>query len=318
MTAPRVDRTASAPGKLILAGEYAVLEGGTAVVIAVDRRATARAGTREPSPFLDALHAALVARHGAEHPRARRAAALTVDTAAFASHGRKLGLGSSAAATVAAAALALAAEGEAPDAAEVFELAAAAHGDAQGRRGARGSGADLAACTYGGALAFARRGGDVSIEPLPAPRSITLLPFFTGHSADTVTLVGRVRAAGAAVAPCLDAIARAADALASALRRDDAEAIRGAIRDGGDALAALGERAGVDLETPAVRAARQALAPLGAAVKTTGAGGGDLAIAALAPDADPGLAAEALARAGCEPLPLGIDLCGVDLRPQAL
>jgi phosphomevalonate kinase len=35
---------ASAPGKLLLAGEYSVLEGGVAVVMAVDRRARARIG----------------------------------------------------------------------------------------------------------------------------------------------------------------------------------------------------------------------------------------------------------------------------------
>jgi phosphomevalonate kinase len=328
--------TASAPGKLLLAGEYAVLDGATAVVIAVDRRATARRAARQPSPFLDALAAQLARRHGAHHPCAQAATAnIAVDTAEFSRGGQKLGLGSSAAATVAAAALALAATdptAAALDRDAVFELAFAAHGDAQGQRGSRGSGADIAAATYGGVLTYRTR-TDASPEPgiapasrgcdraaLPVPQSVTLLPFFTGHSADTVTMVARVHAARAAGATraSLEAIAAAALALAEALQRDDASAILRAIRQGGAALAALGEAAGHDLETAAVRAARAALARFGGAAKTTGAGGGDLAIAVLPREEDRNAATAALIEAGCQVVPLAIDRRGVDLAAPPL
>ena len=55
---------ASAPGKLHLAGEYAVLDGAEAVVAAIDRRVIARAdgAASEPSPFLAAVADALAAR----------------------------------------------------------------------------------------------------------------------------------------------------------------------------------------------------------------------------------------------------------------
>jgi phosphomevalonate kinase len=56
---------ATAPGKLHLAGEYAVLDGAEAVVCAVDRRAIARpSGRGEDSPFLDEVVAELIRRRG--------------------------------------------------------------------------------------------------------------------------------------------------------------------------------------------------------------------------------------------------------------
>lgn len=313
--------TASAPGKLLLAGEYAVLRGAEAVVVAMDRRAVATwpaAGPRADSPFLDALVARLRQRLGADHLGARAAAELAVDTAAFSHQGQKLGLGSSAAATVAAAALALGAGGQGVSAAAVFELAAAAHGDAQGRRGTRGSGADIAASAYGGALRFALGERGASVAPLPLPRSVTLVPFFTGVSADTVTMVAHVERAGAAAAPALAAIAAAAAELATAFERDRADAIVAAVAAGGRALAELGQRAGYDLETAAVRAARAHLEPLGAAVKTTGAGGGDLAVAVAPAEIGRNDVAAALIQAGCQVLPLSIDPSGVDLRQPSV
>ncbi len=329
--AARAARTASAPGKLLLAGEYAVLSGATAVVTAVDRRAIARREPRRSSPFLDALAAQLAARHGATAGTLD----IVVDTSSFSRDGQKLGLGSSAAATVAAAALALAdladrdatAAHEADDAsldpAALFELAFAAHGDAQGARGSRGSGADIAASTYGGVLAYqlidpvtdpsidplAAAGSSAAARctPLPLFRSVHLLAFFTGTSADTVTMVGKVHSAGDATRASLEAIARASEDLARAIQRDDPSAILRAIRDGGAGIAALGAAAGYDIETAAVRVARDALARLGGEVKTTGAGGGDLAIAVVPREVDPDEAAAALIEAGCQVVPLSID-----------
>jgi phosphomevalonate kinase len=331
----RTSRVASAPGKLLLAGEYAVLGGATAVVIAVDRRAVARRAPRQTSPFLDALAAQLIARFGAEHAGARACATdIAVDTSDFSRGGHKLGLGSSAAATVAAAALAIA--DLAPQSRDpgdedrdedlddhsltawrddVFALAAAAHGDAQGARGSRGSGADIAAATYGGTLAYCVSDGAVKWRRLRTPRAVQLLPFFTGHSADTVTMVAKVQAAGDITRKSLDAIARASEDLARAFERDDASAILRAVREGGSGLAALGEAAGHDLETSSVRAARAALAPFGGAVKTTGAGGGDLALAVIPSGQSPDEAVAALIQAGCQMVPLAIDPRGARIHP---
>src|SRR6185295_6697990 len=100
---------ATAPGKLILTGEYAVLDGAPAVVVAVDRRAVARrhATPRGSSPFLVAVAEEIAARRGANDPAARAALEVSVDSTAFYNRAQKLGLGSSAAVTVAATALSL-------------------------------------------------------------------------------------------------------------------------------------------------------------------------------------------------------------------
>jgi phosphomevalonate kinase len=348
---------ATAPGKLILAGEYAVLDGAPAVVMAVDRRAIAtldpapRAGSAAPSPFLAAVAAELLARRGAGDPAARAAPAIAVSSEAFYEGGHKLGLGSSAAVTAAATARALAEAGPL-DRAEVAAIALAAHAAAQGPRGARGSGADVAAAVHGGLLAYRRAGsgawdrdgGGAAEDPPPAvaplawPAGLQWIAFFTGASADTAQLVAAVaqarRAQGRAVGAALIAIGEASAALCAALAphgRADADAALAAFARAAAAMDALAAATAAPLVPPRVAAARAALAPLGAVVKTTGAGGGDLAIAVLpAPaagprgavsPANPGdadgprtAAARALIKIGCAPLPLRLDEAGVDTR----
>ncbi|TMQ03453.1 MAG: hypothetical protein E6J90_53440, partial [Deltaproteobacteria bacterium] len=204
---------ATAPGKLIVTGEYAVLDGATALVVAVDRRAVARrnAQPRGSSPFLVAVAAEIAARWGADHPAAGAALEISVDSSAFYDRasqrrlavtplgssvaasaidpgrpagiggGQKLGLGSSAAVTVAATALALESldRRSAIDRDEILEVALAAHARAQGPRGARGSGADIAASVHGGTIAFSRpAAGPCQIERRTWPDSVTLVPFF--------------------------------------------------------------------------------------------------------------------------------------------
>src|SRR5439155_4713526 len=146
-----------APGKLILTGESAVLDGAPALVVAVDRRVVARRHADKVGPvrgsarFLLAVADVLAARVGTS----AAAAALEVacDSSAFYADGHKLGLGSSAAVTVAATALALGAHDDLGDdawRARVRVLAQEAHRRAQGG----GSGADIAACVYGGVIEF--------------------------------------------------------------------------------------------------------------------------------------------------------------------
>ncbi len=86
----------------MLIGEYAVLDGGPAVVAAIDCYAVAQLlpAADAVSPFVAAAQAeagAVLAGLG----RAAPGGVPVIDTAAFSLDGRKLGLGSSAAATVA-------------------------------------------------------------------------------------------------------------------------------------------------------------------------------------------------------------------------
>jgi len=377
---PRIVVIATAPGKLILTGEYAVLDGAPALVIAVDRRVTAR---REPgtvsSPFLLAVARELAQRYGADSKGALAALEIAVDSTAFYAGSdctQKLGLGSSAAVTVAAAALALTAhhgtlEGHRD---EVLAIALAAHANAQGAKGVRGSGADVAAAVYGGAIAFTmprpahgegsddavvrdpdaavrdpdladrhsdhgvrgsddevRRSDDDPDRPeLPRvvrhrwPPDVVLIPFFTGVSADTATLVSQIAAVRAAdpvaVGAALTAIADASRAACASLAGPPELAGSGliaALRLAADATDRLAHITGVGLVPPCVTAVRSALRALGGTAKTTGAGGGDVAIAVIPASADVTTATRSLIEAGCQPLHLTLDDSGVDTRPAA-
>lgn len=348
---------ATAPGKLILTGEYAVLDGAPAIVVAVDRRAIARrnATPRGSSPFLVAVADEIAARRGPSDPATRAALEISVDSSAFydpvaarlaatalargsitaqlaavdpagppemPTDRTKLGLGSSAAVTVAATALAL----DTTNRREILAVALAAHARAQGPRGSRGSGADIAASVYGGSLIFSRPAGSgpCLIEPRRWPASIKLLPFFTGLSADTAQLVARVQAARAehraAVEAALTAITESSRAACAALAAPPdiaAIGLLGALALAADAIDRLAAAARIDLVPPCVSKARTALARLGGTAKTTGAGGGDVGVAVIPSTADETAAERALIEAGCRPLRLGLDETGVDLRPDA-
>lgn len=139
---------ATAPGKLLLTGEYAVLDGAPALVVAVNRRVIARRRKSVgSSPFLIAVADELARRYGDGHAVTRAAFEIVVDSSAFFLGQAKLGLGSSAAVTVAATALALAAERHVVpmiDRDNVIAIATAAHQQAQrSRRRARDSGSHM-------------------------------------------------------------------------------------------------------------------------------------------------------------------------------
>ncbi|HTL34189.1 MAG TPA: hypothetical protein VL326_13760 [Kofleriaceae bacterium] len=378
---------ATAPGKLILTGEYAVLEGAPALVVAVNRRvvATRRKAPRGSSPFLIAVADVIAAKYGAEHPATRAAMEIVVDSTAFYQGTEKLGLGSSAAVTVAATALALAADQRAipvVDKVEVLAIATAAHARAQGERGARGSGADIAAAVFGGVLAFqriapdqvawprdeARRGKSITIDgpysigvperssagslarpaerpsatnlgataasPPPMsgtadklawPAAVHFLPFFTGMSADTATLVSQVAAARdrnrAAVDAALAAIDKASRAAcqACAMRSPEiaSNALIAALTLAGEGIEQLAAASSVPLIPSCVTNARLALRAHGGTAKTTGAGGGDIGIAVIPASEDATVARRLLREAGCLPLSLAVDQTGVDLQPDA-
>ena len=309
---------ATAPGKLILTGEYAVLEGAPALVIAVNRRAVARlrTGPRGTSPFLVAVADEIAARRGSASSAAAAAMQIAVDSTQFFEGTQKLGLGSSAAVTVAATALAI---GSA-DHDEVFAIASAAHARAQGPRGSRGSGADIAAAVRGGVLAYSTAG----TERVTWPEDVTLISFFTGASADTPALVAKVHAARAAnrtaVEAALAAVAAASRAAcqACALKGRDVAAtgLLAALALAAAATDQLAAASGVPLVPPCVLAARAALGSLGGTAKTTGAGGGDIAIGVIPATADPKVAERLLIAAGLRPLALAVDHAGVDVRPE--
>jgi phosphomevalonate kinase len=290
----------TAPGKLVLLGEYAVLDGFPAVVAAVNRRATGQfvPGRAPESPLVEAA-----VRGAAEALGPNRAAlprgSVLVDTAAFSQNGVKLGIGSSAATAVVSVGAVLEMAGlpitESVDL--IFDVASAAHRAAQG---GLGSGADVAAAVYGGMLHYTRPGrGAAGIRRLPPLVGVEMVVFSTGMPSSTVNCLQGVSAFAARnpethrqlLPPIADAVSRFEAGL---FAREPAE-ILAAIGAAYTGMDMLGQAAGVPIVTPLLAHAALLAAEVGGAAKPSGAGGGDVGIAFL-PDTEAADAFRARAR----------------------
>jgi len=243
---------ATAPGKLVLMGEYAVLDGAPALVLAVHRGVGCRV---EPGPG-----PVLIDTPGGDD-RFVRAALETVGAAPGRYHffdldpldlPGKPGFGGSAAATVAAV---LAGGGRGPEAFEV-------HHRVQGG----GSGVDVAASLYGGLLRF--EGGRAS--PLPAVQPVVV---FSGQPARTGPRVERFRA-------WRDGRERFVGESTALVERFASEPMV-AMAEAGALLASMARSAGIAYLTPALEHIAALAVQHGGAAKPSGAGGGDCAVALL-------------------------------------
>ena len=297
--------TVAAPGKLFLAGEYAVLEGAPAVLAAAATPAGVATARFEPG---QAPTSAVIAA-ATTHARAALAAcglalpegAARVDTTAFLHEGVKLGLGSSAAAAVTAVAAAFVHGGLvlADQLPLLRATADAAHRVAQG---GVGSGGDIAASVHGGFLRFARAAVDgddgeasaTAVTPLDRPAGLTLVTFWTRSAARTPDFISGVRRFAAANPAAhrqrMAELATRAGRFADVFARDPRATVHAAAAYG-EAMAALGRDAALPIVIPAVAHAAALAVDLGGAAKPSGAGGGDMGIAFFAEKA----AAEAFA-----------------------
>lgn len=262
---------ASAPGKLFVSGEYAVLRGAPAVVMAVDRRALARRDPGNDGIDLQGSTAAgdtrLIEAVAAALQVAPPLSGLRLDTTAFAGARGKYGIGSSAALCAALTALLL---GDAtPEA--VLPAALAAHRALQGG----GSGADVAASVYGGIIAY--RMDDSITEPLSWPPGLGFALFNTGVPASTPDRIAAfdARADG-------DAVTRlhaAAEDCAAAWKRGAPAGICTAQRHFADALSKLDDESGLNIYAAGHRRLYDAARGTAVVYKPCGAGGGDLGLA---------------------------------------
>ncbi len=258
---------ALAPGKAILSGEYAVLHGAPAIAVAVDRYVSVTAGDDAPSPFV-----AAALRH------AGATAKLHVDSSALYEGDVKLGLGSSAAVTVAVVGYALGRLSS--DKRRVFDLADAAHAEAQGTRG---SGIDVACSVWGGTIRFQRAKGDVDVREVDLPDGVRLTFTWAGQPASTAELIGRVKALAEAQPSRHEAaigrLVSHAHAFATAVNANDAEGLVRAADAYCQAMAALGDAAGCEIVTKPHTQLAALARRHGGAAKPSGAGGGDLGVA---------------------------------------
>jgi phosphomevalonate kinase len=308
-----------APGKLMLAGEYAVLHGGEAWCLAVDRYAAvddavAPGGSTPPEAV--AAWRCAVARGLLRELPAEGSARFDLSSLSG-GVGRKLGLGSSAAGCVAA--LGWAMERERPGSVdarrdELARCAREGHREVQGG----GSGVDVLTSALGG-LVSVHFGGGLGGEPVLGrqrlPEALRWRVFWSGTSVRTSEMIAKVEALRAhspqAHAARIGAIDAGTADFARALRADDVAALVSAVRSLGGAMAALGEAAGAPIVTPAMARLAARLEQLGAAVKPSGAGGGDVVVAVAQDDDAMAALREAAAIEGFEEVDLGADGAGV-------
>jgi phosphomevalonate kinase len=297
---------ASAPGKLVILGEYAVLEGAPALVLAIDRRAhatltpAAGAAWEIASPTLGlearlAFRAGAPAWVGAAAPElawiatllARFAPAaalapqrLVLDTDAFYfefDHQRsKLGLGSSAALTVALLGGLHALAHRPPP---TLSEAIAAHRAIQD---GHGSGIDVAAALTGGLARFTLRDGAGSVEPLALPAGLAWRCAYAGRPTSTPAMLARVAAwrarAPAAFARQMRELATISGGGIDAVANADAATFLSSLDHYFNTLARLGTAADADIASREHRALAALAHGAGCVYKSCGAGGGDVGV----------------------------------------
>lgn len=270
---------ASAPGKALLCGEYAVLEGAPAVVAAVDRRVRVT-WTDELAAMSPEVEAAL-RRAEAELGPVRRS--LRVDANELHRERIKLGLGSSAAAAAAAAGAVFASHGRDLDDRETLQRLFACAFDGHVSIAPQGSGVDVAASTFGGFLRFERESDRVVTRALHAPDELHIRLIWTGHAARTSELLRKVkelqrndpRRYDASMERLVDVSAR----FASAFELGNAQSVVAEAAAYCACMGALGDAAGAPILDEGLRRTAELAAECSGSAKPCGAGGGDVAIA---------------------------------------
>ncbi|MGH8216034.1 MAG: mevalonate kinase family protein [Rhodanobacteraceae bacterium] len=298
--------TASAPGKLVLLGEYAVLDGSPALVQAVNRRARAALTpvTGEcweiVSPTLELEARVRVGVGGAEWlgtpapelawlaslfsqlPFASKLTPCRVELESNAFYldqggGRlKLGLGSSAALTVALLGALHAYAGQpAPTLAACIAVhRAIQHG--------RGSGIDIAAALAGGLSRFELRESRAQCVPMQLPHGLHWCCVFSGRPASTAAMLAKIaewrERAPAEYTRRMSELATIASRGVDAVASHDAASLLSSLHDYAQALARFGEAGGVDIVSRGHRLLAALAADCGVVYKSCGAGGGDVGV----------------------------------------
>jgi phosphomevalonate kinase len=246
--------SASAPGKIVLCGEYAVLAGAPAIVTAVDRRARVvveTTGATEhvliaPGLVDESLrfHRDTGGNYRWSGDRYRlveevleacggipaKSLSMHLDTQAFRDpeSGRKLGLGSSAAL---ATALVAALDALFHTGLDVQNIAAGAHRNYQS---GSGSGADIAASFTGGTIRFQRsdapQNGRPRVQAIRWPAGLEYRVLWSGRASDTATKLQRLEARKSLECKSAEALAASAAAVSDLWDTSSAYAVLAALR----------------------------------------------------------------------------------------
>ena len=295
---------AFAPGKLVLTGAYAVLEGAPAIVVAVSRGAYADS-SRIATMCTPEVRAALGDDARAPH----------VEASAMFSGDRKLGLGASAAILVASLAARLAEAGADLSDATVRNALFAKAREAHSRSQSGGSGVDVAASVHGGVIHYlmGRRPRSIALPPGLAPTV-----FACGTSARTSELRAEIDRLARTDAPahgaCMSELVAIANDAAGAAEAADGAAFLEALRRTARALSRLGDAAGVGIVPAGFELLEELAKGEGASFSVSGAGGGDVAV--YVGTAPPSARFTAQAKQlGLSQLDLSLDHKGVRIAP---
>ena len=288
----------SAPGKIVLSGEYAVLRGAPAVAVAIDRRArvclrsesgaTSLVRTRG---FADSAASFVIGSGGSvEWPRGGQlslldhafrvatqhqwpAISLTLDTEELfdPNSGAKYGLGSSAALCCA---LLLALSELHGDTGAVLQRAAAAH---MAFQGGFGSGVDIATSFQGGLNEF-RMNQHSTCDPLDWPAGLHWTPIWSGQAASTPDKLRKLEGIDAQESAASN-LATAAENAAIAWRGGDAMQVLQCMHEFTFALRRFDEKYQVGIFGGGHGDLMQMAKHKGILYKPCGAGGGDIGVA---------------------------------------
>lgn len=313
--------TVSAPGKAFLCGEYAVIDGSPAVVAAVDRRVFVgwNEGASDRRPLGPEVLASLeLANDEFGHTRGSP----RIDRGALYQEDKKLGLGSSAAASVAVAGAVARQRGHDLSDPRVRRRVFATAFEGHRSVAPDGSGADVAVATYGGFIDFETQDHNVSVRSIDPPDGLVLSLVWTGSPARTSELLSQVRRLQAS-APreyerSMGSLRRGADTFAKAFSEGDTRALIATIRLYHDAMRTLGETANAPIVDASLQRIAAEAVQAGGAAKPCGAGGGDVAIA-LFEDRNAAERFEAACRtAGFQPIAIRWGAQGVETRSPLL
>ncbi|MFD1360935.1 phosphomevalonate kinase [Lentibacillus salinarum] len=363
---PDSSLTVQVPGKLMVAGEFAVLEKyQKLVVMAVNRfvYATIRDSrvnrlTLESFDLHDMVWAyesnnvhvktddarvrfvaeamTTVYTYLQEHDITPDPFHLVIRSELDDASGKKYGLGSSAAVVTSVVAAML--ERFWPEKSSdtlIFKLAAISHVKTQGS----GSGADVAASSYGGWLEYASFQADwlwdayqqftritelvnadwpyFFVQPVTLPDTIHLCIGWTGSPASTTKLVDKISALNATdpalYQQFLTDSAAAVHTFLEGIRYADGSLIFDGTRQNRRALAKVGQDAGVDVETPLLTTLCDLAEAHGGAGKSSGAGGGDCGIAFMPSKEQADQLMKAWQEAGIQPLAIEPNAAGATI-----
>lgn len=300
----------SAPGKMVIAGEYAVLEGYEALSVSISRRVHVRilsgssAADFKNNRLVEHVFAELESR--AISPNK---GLIEIDSSELSRSRLKLGVGSSSAIAVALSAALC------DEAKSSFDIALGAH-----RRFTenRGSGIDVATSFYGGAIRY-----ELRESPVVTPCTIRfdtkrLVAVHTGVAQSTSSLLARMDQIRTTQA-YRDAIAQigsAAKTITSQLTEDTSFAtLKDGVRQHNLGMQKLAALAGAPLLSSAHNRIQEICDKFGGIAKPSGAGGGDISICFMP---SPERADFATALLAARLVPLDFEFCGAGLESPSL